>query len=255
METKRVRRFGNSTALYISAAILLVLILTFLGTNVFLKIITIDVLGDSRYSKSEIVKVSGIEAGSSIIRIDEASASQRILAAMPYIEEASITYKLPDKVFISIKESSLLLSIQYNQNKLIINPQGRVVDNTVYPELKLVEIIGFVPLEANLGSQMKASIDDETKLRHLLVVLSAIDESPLKNSVDYVDISNISRVIIGYKEHFTVIIGISSDTASKLALLEEKIAQIIASGSYNPLFRCIIDASDPSEWTWGQEAY
>ena len=246
MESKRVKRIGNSAAFYIPAAILLVIVLAAFGTSVFLKIIVVEVNGSSRYSDADIVRVSGIKAGSNILRFNGDEAAGKIQSAMPYIEEARVQFILPDRVLIEVKESSVLAAIDFYNGVAIVNTKGKIID---YVDLALddsIRVIGFTPPDLSVGYQLRANPEDETKLRHLLEVLLAIEETGVHEGITFIDITNISRVIVGYTEKYTLIIGAANEAMGKFTVLQERIQKIETDNNYNPVSRYRIDTTDPS---------
>ena len=248
MDKRRFVRINNAVMLYLPIAILLVVLLTVLGTSVFLKIIVIDVTGSTKYSDSDIISVSGIALGDNILRINTEAAASGIKSAMPYIENVEIAYSLPDKVHIKIKESTFFAAINGYSGVALINSVGKVIDYVDIAPHSSIGIIGFSPSEVNVGSQLKANSDDETKLRHLLEVLAAVEASTSYMDVNFIDVTNIGRISIGYQNRYTVIIGSSSEASGKLAILPERIAQFEKHEDYNPSVRYSIDTTtDPTE--------
>jgi cell division protein FtsQ len=249
VDTRRVRRISNNSVFYIAAASLLIILFTILGTSVFLKVIVIEVSGAEKYSDADIIRMSGIQVGENILRVDVDAAARKVELAMPYIEEANIMFKLPDKILIEVKESVVIGAIDYASGVAIVNPLGKVLDYIDFIPQNSIVILGFTPAEVNVGSQLRVSPEDDTKMRHLLEVLRAIEETKLYESIDYIDITNISRISIGYQNRLSVVIGTSSEALSKLSVLTERIRQLEADPDYDPIFWYRIDTTDPTG-TW-----
>ena len=61
------RRKSKSAVVYIPTAVILILFLMAFGVSVFLKIINIEVIGASVYTKEEIITASGITKGDNML--------------------------------------------------------------------------------------------------------------------------------------------------------------------------------------------
>ena len=249
MNRNKQRRRSTSAAIYIPVAALLIIILTVLGISVFLKIMHIDVEGSARYTKEEIIVASGISSGNNMLFINASSVSDRICTEMPYISEIKITRVLPDVIRIDVKESSPSASIQYNDDILLIDTKGRVLqcvepDNAGTIPQGLIEVLGFTPVSPETGKLMKAALGDETRLQYLTDVLAAIDSIGLHSEVSYIDITSIANITIGYTERFRVVLGSAADVSQKLRRLPGSIDTINEKHTVEETG--IIDMSDTS---------
>ena len=246
MERRKSRRITGTATFYIPVAILFVIVFMLMGTSVFLRIANIEVTGVSKYIPSEIIKESGIAIGDSILKMDIQSASERISSIMPYIEQVDIQYTLPDTVHITVKESYAVASIAVNGGVAIVNAHGKILEITDKKPKNSIEIIGFTPLEVSAGTNIRSEPNEDTKLRYLLEVLTAIDEAMIQDDISYVDVTNFSRINIGYKGMYTVLLGGSTDALDKFKRLPIAIAGVEQDADFDATSRYMIDTTDTS---------
>ena len=252
MRTGKRRRRSRSAAFYIPAGILLIVIVIVLGTGVFLRVVDIDVVGASRYSKEEIIQASGISTGENIMFLDTGAAVRRIRMAMPYIAEVKIEPVLPGFVRITVRESVAVAEIEYLNTALLIDSSGRVLGKVDNMREGLVEVKGFVPSEAEIGSKLRAASGSETQLTSLTEVLAAFEKEDMLDSVSYLDVTHIATISFGYAGRFTVILGGSGNVAHKLDQLPGIVEMIDSSRPKGEMG--VINMSDPTgEWRFNSD--
>jgi len=243
MRYKR-RRKSRSAALYVPVGAFLIIALATLGIGVFLRVVEIEVSGVSRYTRDDIVLASGISPGDNMLFLDSDAAVRRIRMALPYISEIKIEYALPATVKIVIKESIGIAVIEYQNKALLIDSSGRVLGLVDTVREGLVEILGFYPVDAEVGGRLRAVPDSETQLSSLIVVLTAFERAGLLDSISYLDVTHIAAIRFRYIDRFTVTLGDSGDADYKLSLLPGMVEKIDEEKSVNATGR--IDISDPS---------
>ena len=244
MTNKKRRHKSNSAALYIPVGVIVVVVIGILGICVFLRVVDIDVTGDSKYSKDEILQASGISPGENLMFLDTDAAALRIRQAMPYIAEASIEPVFPNQARITVKDSVPIAVVDYQGTGFLIDSSGRVLDKAGDNREGLVEIRGFIPSEAVIGKQLKAALDSETQLGSMTEILSAFEKEGMLGSVSYLDVTRIATISFRYEDRFTVILGGSNDVLDKLAQLPEIVDKINTERS--PDITGVIKMNDPS---------
>jgi len=214
---------------------LLIVALLIFGISVFLRVIEIEVTGVTKYTKGEIVEASGILSGDNILLLDTAAAELKIRQALPYIDEVSVQPSLPARIQITVSESRAVAVIDHRNTILLIDSSGKVLDRLDSAPRGFIEIRGFTPLEAEVGSRIRPMSGAETQLRSLTDVLSAFEGAGVLSEITYLDVTHISTISFGYTARFTVIIGGSANVSHKLNQL--------------PVFIRMIEEEKPSEVT------
>lgn len=225
MDGRRKRRRSTSAAVYIPIAALLVIFLMVYGSSAFMKIIRIEVEGTSRYSRAEIITAAGIAPGENIILVDTVSVKQRIYRELPYISLVEVSRSMPDTIIIEVRESVPIAAVSAGKRTAVTDSAGKVLRLTDEAQQGLIEIRGLSVTEAIAGSVLKVGADDESKLKYMVQILSAIEDAGLSGDVTYLDITSISNISIdclGRK----VLLGSHEEIVDKLAGLPGRIAEI-----------------------------
>ena len=226
MNKRRRMRKSKNALIYILIGVLLTVMLVIFGISVFVRVMEIEVTGTTKYTTGEIIEASGISSGDNILLLDTAAAENNIKKAMPYIDKVSVRPSLPATIQILVSESKAVATIDHRNTVLLIDPYGKVLDKLDTVPKGLIEVRGFVPLEAEIGSQVRAMSGGETQLRSMTDVLSALERAGMLSEVSYLDVSNISTIHFGFTSRFIVMLGGSADVVHKLEKLPDVIIRI-----------------------------
>ena len=219
MGTRRRRRKSKSAAVYVPVGALLIVIITVLGMSVFLRIMEIEVVGATVYTVDEIILASGIATGDNLLFLDIDGAVQSIRSAKPYISDVIIESAPPDTLRIIVSESFAVAKISHRDSVLLIDSSGRVLERVDSAPLGLIDVRGFTPSEAEVGSRLRALPDSETRLGSMLDIIAAFERAEITDGVSYLDVSNIGYITFGYGGRFRVILGSASNLNHKLTQL------------------------------------
>ena len=253
MNKKRQWRKSTSTAIYVPVAVLLIMFLAAFGTSAFLRIMYIEIVGASMYTEEEVINVAGISSAGNLLYIDIGAIKNSIYTNLPYINNVEIMRVLPDTILIEVTESTALAAIGYQNDILVIDSAGRVLERVDTVPPGLIEVRGFTPLDPEIGGVMKTELGgDEMRLQYLTEVLEAIEKAEIRSDVSYVDVASIVGITFGYMDRFTVVIGGSSNVQHKLSRLPQTIDRINEDFGLEETGR--INMSDSyAEWSFYQD--
>ena len=251
MSRHKKRRKSKSAAFYVPVAVLLSVFFVMLGTSVFLKILDIEVTGVSMYTEEEIILASGITPGVNMLLVDSGAISRKIYSAMPYIETVNIQFNLPDKMKINVSETTAFAKIDFIDDVVVIDSSCRVLERTDSITQGLIEIRGIAPVDVKTGNALSVEPRDETRLRRLKEILPAIDNAGIRQYVEYLDVTDMGNINIGYMDQFTVVLSSSGGDLSKLERLPEAVAEVKRDSKYDEAVRYKTNISDQSGvWEW-----
>ena len=96
------RRRGSMSFLYKLLAFVLICTAIALALTLFFRIRTIDVSGNERYSRQEIIDAAEVKEGDNLFLMNKYNAAERIRKALPYIETVQFRRTLPDGLAIIV---------------------------------------------------------------------------------------------------------------------------------------------------------
>ena len=233
---ERKKQKSTSRAMYVPIAVLIVLFLTIFGTSVFLRVTQIEVIGASFHTDEEIISLSGIMPGDNILLIDRFGAQRRIESSLDYISDARVRRVLPDTVRIEVTERAAVAAIRYRGGYLIINSEGRVLQQEAADSRGLIEIRGFEPVSPETGSILEAATGAAARLRAMIDLLGVFESDGIKEYVSRLDVSNVNNITFRYTFEndwlFNVELGPASDVLQNFRLLPGRIDVVIERHPY-----------------------
>ncbi len=218
-------------------AIVLALVL---GMAIFFKVETVNVSVTEKYSAWDIRQASGIQDGENLLTLNRAKAGGRILKALPYVESAKISIKLPDTVNIEITELTVVYAVEDTAGSWwLMDAEGVVVDTTTsmaaegYTRIQGVQIQPATVGQAAVAAQPEISTDapaDETQadtaapaetlpaeqtdtvhaaeqLSSAILILNALEDNGVIGKITVVDVTDPFDLQIWYEDRYQVFLG------------------------------------------------
>lgn len=209
---------------------------------------TITVSGNQKYSVKAIVDASGIQDGDSLLAINSARISGKIITALPYVKSVRVGIKLPDTVNIEVEEMDIVYAIADENTEQtgqwwLITSDGKLVERTdsagasSCTKLLGVAVVGgtagqqAVALESVPETTTDATAADGTEtvpqpitisaadmLDVALTILQYLEQNDILGQMVSVDVSNMGDIELWYGQRFRILMGDSSELNYKISL-------------------------------------
>ena len=230
------RKKKKKNAFFAPLAFILVCVALVFGMGVFFRVQTIEVVGAAEYAPEEIIEASGISEGDNLFFINQASAVSRINARLPLVESARVERSLPNRIVITVQESSAVAYVDWQGLGWILTGNCKLLSSAPIEELTgLIHVGNLTPIEPEAGAFMVVDQADELKLSYLKSLLSSIEELGITADVKDLDISNPANPTFRYLDRFTVRMGSNDNTDYKLRMLLSAVMTMEANeaGTFN----------------------
>ena len=202
-------------------AVILLAVLA-VGTVASAKIDNYSVSGTKKYTAEQVWTASGLEKGKSMFFSSLSEAEKNITTKLPYIESVTIKRKLPGTMTITVVQSKAELALQINNEWLIVNSSGKVIDNlgAKQPEAKVMQIKLPKAKKYELGQVIEFDLkeDELSPIDVCKDLLAQVEKTELKGKITAVDITDPEDVTLVYDGRIRLHIGMPTDLASKLGL-------------------------------------
>lgn len=245
------RTFIKRMSISIGVALLVVLSLL-----AFLRVRTVSVVGNTRYSVQEIQQATGVTEGNALLMINKTAVASRIKAQLPYIDEVRIGISLPDTVKVEVVELEIAYAVAADDGSYwLINSSGRLVeqltakDASEYLTIKGVRICNaavggtveikeevikpeqdsteesqdeeedeelYAPAEASAKQRMDVALE-------IIQQLERVDDI---RAITSIDVSSIYDLEIWYGTRFQVKLGDNSNLSYKLEYMVSALSQL-----------------------------
>lgn len=195
--------------------------------SIFFRVQTVEVEGNEDYTDAQIVEATGIDAGDNLFFLNRIGAVSRMMARLPYIQEATISRVLPDKVVISVKESSAVATVSSGTSAWMIDRNCKLMTAVTESEaLGLIPIEGVTAILPGVGNEIQVEEGDEAKVAYLKEILLEIEVRGLQSRITDLDISDVTNPTFTLDERFHVKLGEQSDTIRKFGVLLSAASQL-----------------------------
>lgn len=195
-----------------------------LSLTVLFKTENITVEGNEYYTDEQIIAFSGVEKQENIFIAAITGDAQRISDRLSYIEQASISFSVPDTVIIKVTNASPSYVIKNGGKYLLISSKGRILEEIPENADKLPELKCDELKSTSVGSYV--SFSDE----NVPEILQNISESLEKNKIEKItgfDVTDTSDITLDYDNRITIKIGLPEDIDYKIrtamAIINEKL--------------------------------
>lgn len=213
------RQTGVLTKLLIMLAVVAAIVL---GVAIFFRVHTVDVQGNTIYSKEQVVKASGVEAGDNLLMVNRAAVAGRIKAMMPYVRDVSVSPMLPDTVVIKVKESDVAVLIQSDIGAdWYMNTDGRIMGSSVEGfRGQVIKLDGVTLTAPKTGEQAAASEGQSENLNAALQVVRQLEGTGLMNQITSLDAEKSFNLILYCGTRLEILLGGTEELEYKIQYLQ-----------------------------------
>lgn len=216
----RIRR------IMISVSILLIVLVigAILSLTVLFKTEKIVVEGDDYYYDEQIIAFSNVKLQQNIFIASLGSTPEEICENLPYVEEAKVSFSIPDTVTIKITDAVPSYVIKSGNDYLLVSSKGRILDSATENTDRLPELTCGELKSTEIGQYV--SFSDES----IPDILQDVSESIRANKVENItgfDVTDPANITLNYDNRITINLGLPEDIDYKLrtamAIINDKL--------------------------------
>ena len=211
---RRKRSKKKYTLYYLLALVLMLCIGVALSLTVFFKIESIQVVGDTRYAKEQLIDAAGIRLGENLFRVSQKDASDKLIAGYPYIAHIRLQRVLPNSLLLHVTEAQPKAAIETGQVYMLLDERARVLEAglTACPE-GYFRVVGFSAEGLSPGAFLAEQ--DQERLRVLMEIQESITANAL-SKIKLVDLSNMADIWLLFDGRVAIEIGGQLDIDYKI---------------------------------------
>ncbi len=217
----RQRRNGFVFSL---VSVIFVFVLILLSMQLFFKIKSIEVVGNTKISSEDIRIATGYSLGGNIFLINKNSASKTIYESFAYVKKVTIKRRLPGVVQVIIEEATPACVFEENGYYWYVDKNGKILESKagvgeayaaiVKNEVILVPVVGqTIVLEDSEGEKMHA----------LIALLETLDNAEYLEKITEINLQKSYEISFIYENRLRVYIGMPDDLEYKLKYIGEAI--------------------------------
>ncbi|WP_373898345.1 cell division protein FtsQ/DivIB [Haloimpatiens sp. FM7315] len=209
--------------IFFLSSVLLVIFLTLLFKLPYFSIKEVNVINNNNIKKEEIIRLSQIEKDTNIFKISLKNSSKKILTN-PYVLEADVKRKLPNKIIIDVKERKAAFYVISDSKYYIVDKNSVVLEKKDnINSMKLIRCVGVDEGNFELGQVLP--FNDKAKAEAIKEVTELFLSTSNNIQMSILDVSK-TYDIKAYYGNMCVKIGDSTDLKNKfnkaLSIMEIK---------------------------------
>lgn len=202
------------------AAVLAVLLLTrsaIVNSQVF-EIESVDITGVAALSVEDVIRRAAIEQGETLLRVDTDAVVERLLED-PWIQDASISRRLPSTLRIEVTERVPAAVVDTGVSFWFVEKGGRVIAESVASSATAVPVIRDVPdFVAEPGE-----VSESAALRNALAVLSGLSDE-LRATIRSITAPSVSETTLLTATGVEITVGEAVNMDEKSVIISDILA-------------------------------
>lgn len=201
----------------IYAFILLVILFIYIciSSSIF-ELKQIDVDGNSKITKSDIIKIGDIETGKNIFKYNLNDVEKKLLVN-PYIKYVKVSRKFPDKLVITIKENSEYAIIKEGASYIYIGENGLVLSEQKDINNKNIPLVSGIEIKnKKLNTKIKINSD---KSNDIILAIDTLKKNNMSRKVESIKI-NKNKMYMKTDDNTNIVLKIDEDIAYNINRLK-----------------------------------
>ncbi len=204
----------------------LALVLYLLSAFVFFRIDKIEVIGvkdadgnilpaSTYYTEEEIIRVSGVETGDSLVRVSKSAVRDSIEKLLPYIGNVKVQRRYPSTLRLVTEDTHAVYGADAGGGLTLLDENYKVLGVSEKRPKGCMKITGLSFESAETGGT--AVFTDEAYKARIKSIVDACNDAGIEN-ITKLDLSNIANVRIVINSRVTIILGTIIDLDEKLSM-------------------------------------
>ncbi len=203
----------------ITIVVLLVIITIFALMAPIFNITSIDVQGNNKINKEEIISLSSLKIGDNIFRFNNSIISK--IKENAYIESAEIKRNLPGTVIISVKERTVKYQVNIINGYTYIDKNGYILEQSS-TKSEVPVIVGLKTTEDGLLNQERLQEEDLETLNDISKILDAAKTIGKDNLITEINVENEHDYVLYLEsENKRIHIGDTSNLTNKMLYVQK----------------------------------
>jgi cell division septal protein FtsQ len=200
----------------LSLVLLACMVFVVLSLTVLFRVEKFTAGGDlSMYTAEEIIAAAEMNPDVNLFLSDTASAAQRVEEKLPYVEEARVIRKLPNRIHIEVRLATPEYILDNNGQQFYISHQGKVL-GPAEAEIDGLRITNVQASATNPGYPAEFSRKETGEIIRKL--LDALKKETMFTQVMEIDLTDLYGIELQYGDIYRIRIGTYADLSKKLAM-------------------------------------
>ena len=222
-----IRRLTSGA--YVAVACVVVIAALTWAFTAFFTVSEIKVYGAGKLSAEEIIELSGIECGDSLVLINRKKIEKNLTENSAYIEGVSVRRLFPDTVELVVSDKTVFAAFETNGAYWLMSGNRSLLELALRCPDDVLVISGAKLVDSEVGSYFEC--EDEARQIILEKIFDAIDENSLKEHIEHIDLNQTYAVVLSYDGCFDIVLGNAENIGADCARINAVVEQARADGA------------------------
>ena len=224
---RRRRRRGSLGPFLRVLSVLLTAVAIVAAITLFFKVGEVEVVGATRYTPEEIIATSQVQEGDNLVLLDKYHIAQRIYTELPYISEVSFDRKFPDRLEISVRETSAAFALPGAGTWWLVSMDGKLLEPVAEDVGKAnMQLIGYGAVDPVVSGSLILPEESPVTAERLVELLSALGKRGMLEKTQSIDLSDPRVLSLNYDKRFRVEFYYTADFNFKLDCLSATVESL-----------------------------
>ncbi|MBC8570104.1 cell division protein FtsQ/DivIB [Zongyangia hominis] len=221
----RKKHKKNNTILYVLLMIFVLGAGIYLTFNVFFKVESFAVSGSDKYSTNQVLQATQVNLGDNLFKIDTKVVAGRITAALPYIESAKVSRKLPSELTIELTEATVIGAVKTGDTYCLISHGGKILETGAKdPPAGAAVVSGLELTSPEVGKYLNEG-EDSTRIQILNQLIASLTQFEMVDDVTLIDVSDALNLYLTYKNAIKIELGSKAEIPYKISFVKKVLEQ------------------------------
>lgn len=213
-DTPFVRKVKNIVT-YCSIVAVVLIVCVILSLTVLFKTQSFEVTGNTKYNSDDIIATSGIKLKDNIFLANKKLARENLIAKYAYIEDAKVSFAIPDKITIEITEAVPAYMVKVTDKEYLVASQsGRILEQTDNKDRYDVPLFIGKDLKTDVvGGYIEYA--NATTLNIINEIITVFSDNGYKGITE-IDATDTANVTFSYDDRIKVKLGLPEDISYKV---------------------------------------
>lgn len=187
----------------------------------------IDVTGTlERYTRAEIVEMSGLKVNKHILSQDLTEAAEN-LEKDPYLD-VTVKYVFPNRISVAVKERKAVGAVQWGPNSeymAIVDGNGTILESDADGRQGLPLVEGMIVTRIVAGEKIGEAADEQ--VQSMLDILNGLNDFGLLYKIARADLSETMGISLYTEEGYRIEVGNAKELTTKFTRLKNNWSAIM----------------------------
>lgn len=230
LRSKNKRKEIRRRIFYFFVGSLLVFLIAVVCIVVFFGLKKVEINGNSRYTKEQILEAAGFSATDNLLGVDLEKAEKEIIKKCPYISKVTFKRVLPSTLIVTVTEDAPGYCAEIYGDYFLLSDDLRIISkHDMYEDIEILSLpIIYIklPVVERAVAGERIVFDKASSYDHLTFFLSELKKHDIFSRTDCIDATDRYHLSLYTDDcRYKIDLGVSESLETKLKFVDRVIEE------------------------------